>query len=152
MTVHCCCLHTEVSIRFPLYLYIRLLIILSLFLSGEEHSGVAISRAKRSRNAYLTYDSGDCSNDNQTLTAQMEIPVSKFEESSFHAEGGEDHMSGSTEDTETDCSETDSAESDSDEDMAALSGENFALLLGCLRTNNCSCQHFITFAGISFAV
>ncbi|KAH6766817.1 hypothetical protein C2S52_017800 [Perilla frutescens var. hirtella] len=86
----------------------------------EEHSGVA-SRAKRSRNAYLTYDSGDCSNDNQTLTTQMEIPVSKFEESSYQVDVGEDHISGSTEDTETDCSETDSVESDSDEEMAALS-------------------------------
>ncbi|KAL1539837.1 hypothetical protein AAHA92_24271 [Salvia divinorum] len=86
----------------------------------EEHSGVAISRAKRSRTAYLAYDSGDCSNDNQTLTTQMEIPVSKFEESSYQADAG-DHISGSTEDTETDCSETDSVESDSDEEMAALS-------------------------------
>ncbi|KAG6402924.1 hypothetical protein SASPL_135138 [Salvia splendens] len=88
--------------------------------TGEKHSGIAISRAKRSRTAYLTYDSGNCSNDNQTLTTQMEIPVSKFEESSYQADAG-DHNSGSTEDTETDCSETDSVESDSDEEMAALS-------------------------------
>lgn len=88
-------------------------------LTREEPSGVA-SRAKRSRNSYQTYDSGDCSNDNQTLTTQMEIPVSKFEESSYQADMGEDHNSGSTEDTETDCSETDSVESDSDE-LAALS-------------------------------
>ncbi|KAL1547345.1 hypothetical protein AAHA92_23835 [Salvia divinorum] len=87
----------------------------------EEYSGVAISRVKRSRNAYLTYDSGDCSNDNQNITTQMEIPVSKFEGSSYRADAGEDHNSGSTEDTETDCSETDSVGSDSDEEMAALS-------------------------------
>lgn len=114
-----------------------MLIILFWFLSGEEQSGLAISRAKRSRNAYLAYDSGDCSNDN--LTTQMEIPVSKFEESSFHAEGGEDHMSGSTEDTETDCSETDSAESDSDEEMAALSGKNLALLVPAFISLNQFC-------------
>ncbi|KAK4433199.1 hypothetical protein Salat_1082100 [Sesamum alatum] len=86
----------------------------------EELSGVA-SRAKRSRYAYLQYDSGDYSNDNQTLSSQMEIPVSKFEESGYPADVGEDHISGSTEDTETDCSETDSLESDSDDEMTALS-------------------------------
>ncbi|KAK4384757.1 hypothetical protein Sango_2599700 [Sesamum angolense] len=85
-----------------------------------ELSGVA-SRAKRSRYAYLQYDSGDYSNDNQTLSSQMEIPVSKFEESGYPADVGEDHISGSTEDTETDCSETDSLDSDSDDEMTALS-------------------------------
>lgn len=109
-----------------------MLIVLFWFISVEEHTGVAISRAKRSRNAYLTYDSGDCSNDNQTLTTQMEIPVSKFEESSYQADAGEDHISGSTEDTETDCSETDSVESDSDEEMAALSGEIFHIALASI--------------------
>ncbi|KAL0321668.1 UNVERIFIED_CONTAM: hypothetical protein Scaly_2463200 [Sesamum calycinum] len=89
-----------------------------------ELSGVA-SRAKRSRYAYLQYDSGDYSNDNQTLSSQMEIPVSKFEESGYPADVGEDHISGSTEDTETDCSETDSLDSDSDDEMTALSGEIF---------------------------
>ncbi|KAL0400478.1 UNVERIFIED_CONTAM: hypothetical protein Slati_4077700 [Sesamum latifolium] len=87
-----------------------------------ELSGVA-SRAKRSRYAYLQYDSGDYSNDNQTLSSQMEIPVSKFEESGYPADVGEDHISGSTEDTETDCSETDSLDSDSDDEMTALSAE-----------------------------
>ncbi|KAK6155428.1 hypothetical protein DH2020_009676 [Rehmannia glutinosa] len=86
----------------------------------EELSGVAF-RAKRSRHAYLPYDSGDYLIDNQILSSQMEIPVSKFEESGYPADGGEDHISGSTEDTETDCSETDSLESDSDDEMTALS-------------------------------
>ncbi|KAG6435044.1 hypothetical protein SASPL_106693 [Salvia splendens] len=111
-----------VLVNSTLVLFNKLLIVLFWVRSGEEHSGVAISRVKRSRNAYLTYDSGDCSNDNQNLTTQMEIPVSKFDESSYQADAGEDHISGSTEDTETDCSETDSVESDSDEDMAPLSG------------------------------
>ncbi|KAL8538322.1 hypothetical protein ACS0TY_000344 [Phlomoides rotata] len=85
----------------------------------EEVSDIAF-RAKRSRNTYLTYDNGDYLND-QTLSSQIEIPVSRFEENSYPADVGEDHISGSTEDTETDCSETDSMESDSDDDMAALS-------------------------------
>lgn len=96
---------------------------MSLFISEEEVSGIAF-RAKRSRNAYLTYDTGDYLND-QTLSTQIEIPVSRFEENSYPADVGEDHISGSTEDTETDCSETDSMESDSDDDMAALSGKIF---------------------------
>ena len=62
----------------------------------------------------------------------MEIPVSKFDESSYQADAGEDHIYGSTEDTETDCSETDSVESDSDEDMAALSGKIFCIALAII--------------------
>lgn len=123
-----------------------MLIILVWFLSGEEPSGVA-SRAKRSRNSYQTYDSGDCSNDNQTLTTQMEIPVSKFEESSYQADMGEDHNSGSTEDTETDCSETDSVESDSDEEMAALSGEIYCTAL----TSIVQLQYYIGWFRLSFS-
>ncbi|KAL3837975.1 hypothetical protein ACJIZ3_022566 [Penstemon smallii] len=76
----------------------------------EELSGVAF-RAKRSRYSYLPYDSGDSSNENRIRPSLMEIPVSKFEE----------NISGSTEDTETDCSETDSLDSDSDDEMTALS-------------------------------
>ncbi|GER46773.1 Tudor/PWWP/MBT superfamily protein [Striga asiatica] len=86
----------------------------------EELSGVAF-RAKRSRNAYLPYDSVDYLIDDQILSSQMEIPVSKIEESSYQADIGENHILGSTEDTETDCSETDSLESDSDDEMATLS-------------------------------
>lgn len=102
--------------------------ILFLSLQGEELSGVAF-RTKRSRNAYVAYDSGDYLNDNQTLSSQIEIPVSKFEESSYPVDVGEDHISGSTEDTETDCSETDSLESDSDDEINALSGEMFCIVL-----------------------
>ncbi|KAL7145986.1 hypothetical protein ABFS83_06G010900 [Erythranthe nasuta] len=86
----------------------------------EELSGAAF-RTKKSRNAYVQYDSGDYLNDNLNLSSQMKIPVSKFEESDCPADMGEDHISGSTEDTETDSSETDSLESDSDDEMNALS-------------------------------
>ncbi|KAL6541437.1 hypothetical protein OROGR_010923 [Orobanche gracilis] len=86
----------------------------------EELSGVAF-RAKRIRNAYLPYDSGDYLIDGQTLSSQLEIPVSKIEENCYPADMSENRISGSTEDTETDCSETDSLESDSDDEMAALS-------------------------------
>ncbi|GFP94291.1 uncharacterized protein at1g51745 [Phtheirospermum japonicum] len=86
----------------------------------EELSGVAF-RAKRIRNAYLPYDSGDYLIDDRTLSSQLEIPVSKIEESGYPADMGENHISGSTEDTETDCSETDSLDSDSDDEMTALS-------------------------------
>ncbi|KAL6533427.1 hypothetical protein OROMI_027539 [Orobanche minor] len=91
----------------------------------EELSGVAF-RAKRTRNAYLPYDSGDYLIDGQTLSSQLEIPVSKIEESCYPADMGENRFSGSTEDTETDCSETDSLESDSDDEMAALSADGSA--------------------------
>ncbi|KAL3653786.1 hypothetical protein CASFOL_003467 [Castilleja foliolosa] len=86
----------------------------------EEISGVAF-RAKRIRSAYLPYDSGDYLIDDQTLSSQLEIPVSKIEEIGYPADMGENHISGSTEDTETDCSETDSLNSDSDDEMTALS-------------------------------
>ncbi|KAG8390496.1 hypothetical protein BUALT_Bualt01G0089400 [Buddleja alternifolia] len=89
---------------------------------GEELS-VVVFGAKRSRHAYLPYDSGDYSNGNRIQSSQAEILVSKFGESdcSYPADMDEDRVSGSTEDTETDCSETDSMESDSDNDMNALS-------------------------------
>ncbi|CAA0813099.1 Tudor/PWWP/MBT superfamily protein [Striga hermonthica] len=86
----------------------------------EELSGVAF-RAKRSRNAYLPYDSVEYLIDDQTLSSQLEIPVSKIDESSYQADMGENHISGSTEDTETDCSDTDSLESDSNDEMTAIS-------------------------------
>lgn len=106
---------------------IGFLLILSPFLSEEEVPDEAF-RAKRSRNTYLTYDTGNYLND-QALSSQIEIPVSRFEENSYPADVGEDHISGSTEDTETDCSETDSMESDSDDNMAALSGKIFSAVL-----------------------
>ncbi|KAL3630784.1 hypothetical protein CASFOL_023768 [Castilleja foliolosa] len=88
--------------------------------TSEELSGVAF-RSKRIRNAYLPYDSGDYLIDDQTLSSQLEIPVSKIEESGYPVDMGENHVSGSTEDTETDCSETDSLDSYSDDEMTALS-------------------------------
>lgn len=95
-----------------------------IHLSGEELPGAAF-RAKRSRNAYVQYDSGDYPNDNLNLSSEVKIPVSRFEESDYPADVGEEHISSSTEDTETDCSESDSLESDSDDEMNALSGEIF---------------------------
>ncbi|XP_051138000.1 uncharacterized protein LOC127256185 [Andrographis paniculata] len=79
----------------------------------EELPG-AVFRAKRSRYAYLPSGSGDYSNDNQTISSQMDIRVSQFEGRGYPVDRGEDHESGSTEDTETDSSETDSLELDSD--------------------------------------
>ncbi|KAL3653754.1 hypothetical protein CASFOL_003435 [Castilleja foliolosa] len=94
----------------------------------EEISGVAF-RAKRIRNAYLPYDSGDYLIDDQTLSSQLEIPVSKIEEGDSPADMDENHISGSTEDTETDCSETDSLDSDSDDKMTALSDDSASIEL-----------------------
>lgn len=79
----------------------------------EELSG-PVFRAKRSRYAYVQSASGDYSNDNQTMSSQMEVPVSHFEGRGYPVDGVEDQNSGSTEDTETDSSETDSLELDSD--------------------------------------
>lgn len=92
-------------------------------MSGEELSVVAL-RSKRSRYAYPQYDSGDSSHDNPVPPSRLQTTFSKFDGSGYLVNVGEDHISGSTEDTETDCSDTDSLESDSD-DMMALSGEIF---------------------------
>ncbi|XP_075484214.1 uncharacterized protein At1g51745-like isoform X2 [Primulina tabacum] len=87
----------------------------------EELSGVTF-RAKRSRCAYLSNDSGDYLNDGRLQSSLAEMPVSKLEEKDLpYSDLGEERISESTEDTETDCSETDSMESDSDDDLTALS-------------------------------
>ncbi|KZV40940.1 hypothetical protein F511_05185 [Dorcoceras hygrometricum] len=87
----------------------------------EELSGLPF-RAKRSRCAYLLNGSGDYLNDGRLQSSLAEMPVSKLEEKDLpYSDFGEEHISGSTEDTETDCSETDSMESDSDDDLTALS-------------------------------
>ncbi|XP_073315246.1 uncharacterized protein [Primulina huaijiensis] len=87
----------------------------------EELSGFSF-RAKKSRCAYLMNASGDYLNDGRLQSSLAEMPVSRLEEKDFpYSDLGEEHISGSTEDTETDCSETDSMESDSDDDLTALS-------------------------------
>ncbi|EPS71227.1 hypothetical protein M569_03532, partial [Genlisea aurea] len=80
--------------------------------TGEECSGVA-HRAKRSKYSHVPND--------PLPSSPMEIDISKVQHSAHPAAIGEDQVSGSTEDTETDCSETDSVETDSDEELTALS-------------------------------
>ncbi|CAI9762553.1 unnamed protein product [Fraxinus pennsylvanica] len=90
--------------------------------SEEGLPGLLFS-AKRGSSAYLTTDSDSYLNNHGIRCSQIETSVSKFEESDkpHSADHGEEHTSGSTEDTETDSSETDSLESDSDDEMTALS-------------------------------
>ncbi|XP_059667377.1 uncharacterized protein At1g51745 isoform X2 [Cornus florida] len=93
----------------------------SVSTSGEE-AGV-ISRAKRGKSVYVPGESGDCWEDKEVHSNQMEMSPSQFEESNcpHPTTLSEDNTSGSTEDTETDSSETDSLDSDTDEEMMALS-------------------------------
>ncbi|CAA3015191.1 Hypothetical predicted protein [Olea europaea subsp. europaea] len=90
--------------------------------SEEGLPGVSF-RAKRGRSAHLATDSDSYLNNYGIHSSQIETSVSKFEESDkpHSADYGDEHTSGSTEDTETDSSGNDSLESDSDDEMTAIS-------------------------------
>lgn len=116
--------------------------------SGEESSRVA-PRTKQSKYLRVHNGSSRRSTDNQILYSPMDFRVSKVGEIMYTGDIGEDRLTGSTEDTETDCSETDSLESDTDEDIAQLSGKIFCSFHSLLSYECSSCSSWDIFFSFS---